>query len=71
MRPLACALTMTIVRFPPRSVRVVLIVRERDGTGWITIAGAHGWLSGSLADARAEAHWLSHNLNLPIVEHSS
>jgi len=50
---------------------VVLIVRERDGTGWITIAGAHGWLSGSLTDARAEARWLSHNLNLPIVEHSS
>jgi hypothetical protein len=58
----------TVIRFPPRSVRAVLIASERDGEGWLTLAGAHGWLFGSLADARAEARWLSHNLGLPIRE---
>jgi hypothetical protein len=57
-----------LIRFPPRAHRAVIICRERDDAGWLTIAGAHGWLFGSLADARAEARWLSHNLDLPIRE---
>jgi hypothetical protein len=57
-----------ILRFPPRRISAVIICRERGGTGWLTIAGAHGWLFGSLTDARAEAHWLSRNLGLPIRE---
>jgi hypothetical protein len=64
---------MTVVRFPPRAHRAVIICPERDGDGWLTIAGAHGWLLGSLADARAEARWLARNLALPIreLEHSA
>jgi len=61
-----------IIRFPPRSVGAVIICRDSDG--WLAIAGEHGWLFGSIAEARAEARWLSRNLNLPIrelVEHSS
>jgi hypothetical protein len=63
-----------IIRFPPRRIRAVIICRERDGDGWFTLAGAHGWLFGSLTDARTEARWLSHNLGgLPIheLEHSA
>jgi hypothetical protein len=56
---------MTVIRFPPR--RAVLICREHNG-GWLTIVGAHGWLFGSLAEARAEAHWLARNLGLPVRE---
>jgi hypothetical protein len=62
-----------IIHFPPRRIRAVIICRERDGEGWLTIAGAYGWLFASLADARAEARWLSRNLGLPIrelLEHS-
>jgi hypothetical protein len=60
-----------IIRFPPRRIRAVIVVREHDGSGWLVIARAHGWLHGSLATARREARWLSHNLNLPIVEYAS
>jgi hypothetical protein len=59
-----------IIRFPPRRIRVVIVCRERDGDGWITLAGAHGWVFGSLADARLAARWLAHNLGLPIREFS-
>lgn len=59
-----------ILRFPPRLTHAIVVCRERDGEGWITLAGAHGWLFGSLADARTEAHWLSLNLGLPIREFS-
>jgi hypothetical protein len=54
-----------IVRFPPRCIRAVVICRERGGDGWLALAGAHGWLCGSLAEA---LRWLAHNLSLPIVE---
>jgi hypothetical protein len=57
-----------LIRFPARAIRAVLICRERNGDGWLTLAGAHGWLFGSLAEARAEAHWLARNLGLPIRE---
>jgi hypothetical protein len=43
-------------------------VRERGGGDWLVIAGAHGWLFGSLADAQSAARWLAHNLGLPIRE---
>jgi hypothetical protein len=62
---------LRLIRFPPRHVRAVIICRERDGDGWLTIAGAHGWLFGSRAEARAEAHWLSDNLSLTIREVSA
>jgi hypothetical protein len=62
-----------LIRFPPRRLRAVIICRERDGEGWLTLAGAHGWLFGSLAEARTEAHWLAHNFGLAIreLEHSA
>jgi hypothetical protein len=55
----------TVIRFPLRKV-AIRIVRERDGSGWLTLAGSHGWLFGSYAAALAEARWLARNLSLPI-----
>lgn len=57
-----------IIRFPPRSIGAVLIVRERDTGGWLVIARANGWLCGSIDEARAEARWLARNLGLPVRE---
>jgi hypothetical protein len=48
-------------------IDAVLICRARDG-GWLVLSGAHGWLCGSRADARREAHWLALNLNLVVRE---
>jgi hypothetical protein len=59
-----------VVRFPPRRSAAVIICKERDGDGWMVIAGAPGWLCGSLTQARAEARWLSDNLGLPVREAS-
>jgi hypothetical protein len=59
---------LTLIRFPPRSVGAVVVCKERNSDGWLTIAGAHGWLFGSMAEARAEARWLSLNLGIPIRE---
>jgi hypothetical protein len=56
----------TLIRFPPRQSAAILVCVERDGGGWLAIAGAHAWLFGSHAEARAEARWLSLNLDLPI-----
>jgi hypothetical protein len=56
-----------VVRFPPRRAAAIFIC-ECDGDGWLAIAGAHGWLFGSLAEARGAARWLSHNLDLPVRE---
>jgi hypothetical protein len=37
--------------------------------GWLVLARGHGWLHGSLDQARADARWLSRNLGgLPIRE---
>jgi hypothetical protein len=51
-----------ILRFPPRRVTAVLICRERNGAGWLAIAGAHGWLFGSRTEALEDARWLARNL---------
>jgi hypothetical protein len=61
-------MTATIIRFPPRRVAAILVCEERAGDGWLALAGAHGWLFGSLAEARSEARWLARNLGLPIRE---
>jgi hypothetical protein len=58
----------TVVRSPLRRSAAVLVVRERDGDGWYALARGHGWLFGSLDEARDEAHWLSRNLGLPVRE---
>jgi hypothetical protein len=60
--------TNRVARFPLRRVASILIVRERDSRGWLALAGPHGWLCGSLEDARADAQWLSKNLGLPVRE---
>jgi hypothetical protein len=57
-----------LIRFPPRRICAVIVVRERNGGGWLVLARGHGWLHGSLKSARREACQLSDNLNLPIVE---
>jgi hypothetical protein len=59
-----------LVRYPARHVCAVVVCRARDG-GWLAIARGHAWLCGSIDEARAEACWLSANLNLPILEHWS
>jgi hypothetical protein len=45
-----------------------VICRERAGAGWLAIASGHGWLFGSVIEARAEARWLACNLGLPTRE---
>jgi hypothetical protein len=60
----ACA---QVVRLAPRRFFAILICPDRDG-GWLALAGAHGWLFGSRADALAEARWLSSNFGLPVRE---
>ena len=57
-----------MIRFPLRRVASVLIVPDRDGGEWLALAGSHGWLCGSRADAIAEAKWLARNFNLPVRE---
>jgi hypothetical protein len=61
-------MSSAVVRFPPFRASAVFVCEERAGDGWLTIAGAHGWLCGSLSEARAVARWLSHNLALPVRE---
>jgi hypothetical protein len=56
------------VRFPARRLVAIFLCRERGGGGWLAIAGAHGWLFGSLAEARRAARWLANNLGLPVRE---
>jgi hypothetical protein len=57
-----------VIRFPFRRIAAVLVCRERGGDDWLALAGTHGWLCGSRADAIAEARGLSRNLGLPIRE---
>jgi hypothetical protein len=57
-----------ILRFSLRRVDTILICRERNGGGWLTLCGSHGWLFGSLSAARREAKWLALNLSLPVRE---
>jgi hypothetical protein len=57
----------TVIRFSPRRSAAVVICAERAGDA---IAGAHGWLCGSLNEARAVARWLADNLGLPVREAS-
>jgi hypothetical protein len=59
-------MTANVFRFPPRHSAVIWIVEERDGDGWLALAGAHAWLFGSRSAALAEARWLAANLGLPI-----
>jgi hypothetical protein len=61
-------MTAAIIRFPPRRASAIFVCAERGGDGWLAIAGAHGWLFGSLAEARGAARWLSRNLGLPVRE---
>jgi hypothetical protein len=56
-----------IVRLPPRRRSAIFVCADRDGA-WLTLAGAHGWIFGSRADAIAEARWLGNNLGLPVRE---
>ena len=60
--------TPAVVRFPPRAMAAVVVCPEREGEGWLTIAGAHGWLCGSLNEARTVARWLSNNLQIEVRE---
>ena len=55
-----------ITRFPPRRSAVIWLIPGEDG--WLILAGSFGWLHGSLQAARADAAWLSRNLQLPIRE---
>jgi hypothetical protein len=58
----------TVIRFPSRRFAAVLVCRQRDGEGWLAIAGSHGWLFGSILEARAEALEQARAFRLPIRE---
>ena len=62
---------MILIRFPPHRIATVLVCEERNGDGWLAIAGANGWLCGSITEARAQARWLARNLGLPIREEAA
>jgi hypothetical protein len=57
-----------VVRFPSRRFAAVLVCRQRDGEGWLAIAGSHGWLFGSIIEARAEALEQARAFGLPTRE---
>jgi hypothetical protein len=60
-------MTAAIVRFPLRRVASVLVVRERDGDGWLVLGPrGHGWAYDDRRSALRDAHWLAWNLGLPI-----
>ena len=57
-------MTAHIVRFPSR----ITIAPDSSG-GWLVLTPRrHGWLHGSLADARKDAAWLSKNLGIAVFE---
>jgi hypothetical protein len=60
-------MTAAILRFPPRRASAIFVCEERDGGGWLALAGSHGWLHGSHGDAAADARWLANNHGLPII----
>jgi hypothetical protein len=55
-----------VVRLPPRRRAAIFVCADGHGA-WLTLAGAHGWIFGSRADAIAEARWLSRNYGLPVL----
>jgi len=57
----------SIARFPLHRA-ASLLVREREGDGWLALAGPNGWSFGSLDEARHEAKWLARNLSLSVRE---
>jgi hypothetical protein len=57
-----------ICRLPPRRMAAVFVCKERDGNGWLAIAGAHAWLFGSYDQAVAASRWLAVNRGIPIRE---
>lgn len=59
-----------VVRLPPRRRSAIFVCADRDGA-WLTLAGEHGWLFGSRADAIIEAQWLSENFGVPVREIAS
>jgi hypothetical protein len=56
-----------VIRFPPRRMRCVRIIREASGA-WLVVALSHGWIFGDRRSAFAGARWLARNLGLPIRE---
>jgi hypothetical protein len=60
------AMTAAFIRFPARRASAIFVCEERDGDGWLALAGVHGWLHGSQREAAADAVWLSHNHGVPI-----
>jgi hypothetical protein len=41
-------MTASVLRFPLRRAAAIFVCAERDGGGWLAIAGAHGWLCRSM-----------------------
>ena len=61
-------MSATILQFPDHHARCITILRAE---AWLVLTpSGHGWLFGSLRQARRAACWLSGNLGLPIKEHS-
>jgi hypothetical protein len=57
-----------VIRFPLRRIGAVLVLKDRDGDGWLALCGSNGWLFGWRAEACREARWLARNTGLPVRE---
>jgi hypothetical protein len=56
-----------ILGFPSsRMTGAVRVERERDGLGWITLAGACGWIHGDRASALRDAYDIAAGLGLTV-----
>jgi hypothetical protein len=57
---------MTVVRFPPRRLAAVFVIREYPA--WLVLLRSHGWVFGSRRDALIEAQALARASGMQVVE---
>ena len=58
------SMSAVILRFPFRTVRVE---PERDGEGWLVVAGSHAWLHGGFGGALQDAFELARCYGVAVV----
>jgi hypothetical protein len=63
-RPPFKAQTAVVLQFP---FRVIIVAREREGAGWLVIAGAHGWLHGDFNAALQDARGIAKAFGLAVM----
>lgn len=57
-------------RFSARLPHPVCVTIFRTEAWLVLTPKGHGWMFGSLSQARSAARWLSNNLELPIEEYT-